>query len=311
VLGLRTRFACERGQMFALTAVVAVAIVAMGAFVLDVGAWFRGHRATQAAADAAALAGAQALPGDTAGARALALDYAGKNGGGVEISDIQFASNTFANDTITVTARRSGASFLAKVLGLGRVDLVAHAQARAFNMGEALYAAPFAVERDHPYLSQCGGPCYGSSYPTTLDIYKTGPGNFKLVDLDGSDGNTGTSTLASWVERGYDQYMDLGWYHGDDGTKFNSGQMRQALDGRRGSDLLLPVYDQAQGQGQGFIYRVVGWAVFHMTDYSMKGSCNKESFCTISGYFVTTVWNGIGTPSADNYFGARVVKLVG
>lgn len=307
----RGRLGSERGQLFALTAVVAVAIVAMGAFVLDVGAWFRGHRATQAVADAAALAGAQALPGDTSAATQLALEYAGKNGGGVQIEDVQFSSNTFPDDTISVTARRSEGSFLAKVLGVGSVNLVARAQARAFNMGEALYAAPLAVERDHPYLNDCGGPCYGSSYTTTLDIYITGPGNFKLVDLDDDGGASGTDELASWIESGFGEYMDTGWYNGEPGAKFNSGQVRQALDDRLGSDLLFPVYDQAQGQGQGFTYRVVGWAVFHMTDYRAKGSCNKAGWCTVTGYFVSVVWNGIGTPSAENYFGARVVKLVG
>ena len=48
-----------------MLAVSVVALIACGAFVMDVGAWMQGHRATQAVADASALAGAQALPLDT------------------------------------------------------------------------------------------------------------------------------------------------------------------------------------------------------------------------------------------------------
>jgi hypothetical protein len=290
--------------MFALTAVVAVAIVAMGAFVLDVGSWFRGHRATQAAADAAALAGAQALPGDTAGARALALDYAGKNGGGVEISDIQFASNTFANDTMTVTARRSGASFLAKVLGLGRVDLVAHAQARAFNISNPYYAAPFGISKDEPFLSGPGCPCFNQ--PVSWKLNRIGPGGFGVINLDGSRGGTGPGTLASWIQNGLDGPMSTGWYYSDPGAKFNSSQVQNAMSSRVGTTLLFPVYDATQGNGANLQYRVVGWATIHMTGWSARGTN-----ATIEGYLEHLTWKGTALASGSNYFGAVVVKLVG
>ena len=77
---LRTRG--ERGQMLAIVAVSIVALCACGAFVMDVGAGFRAHRATQSVADAAALAGAQELPLDVSGAQALAQEYGDKNGAG-------------------------------------------------------------------------------------------------------------------------------------------------------------------------------------------------------------------------------------
>src|SRR5262249_61968483 len=51
----------ERGQVVVLTAVMLMALLGLGAMVLDVGAWFRTKRQVQATADAAALAGAQEL----------------------------------------------------------------------------------------------------------------------------------------------------------------------------------------------------------------------------------------------------------
>ena len=304
MLGLRTRLACERGQTLALTAVVAVSVIAMGAFVLDVGSWFRGHRATQAVADAAALAGAQALPGDTASATTVALDYSTRNGGGVQVSDIRFSSNTFTNDTIAVTARRTAASFLARVLGLGDVDLTATAQARAYNIAQPYYAAPFGISKNEPFLSGPGCPCYGQTVSWRLN--KIGPGGFGVINIDGSRGGTGPGTLASWIQDGLGGLMSTGWYYSDPGAKFNSSQVRNAMNARVGTTLLFPVYDATQGNGANLQYRVVGWATIHMTGWSAQGSS-----ATITGYLKHLAWQGIPTTSGSNYFGAVVVKLTG
>ncbi len=55
----------DRGQAAVLTVIFLVALLGAVAMVLDVGSWFRAQRATQSAADAAALAAAQALPEST------------------------------------------------------------------------------------------------------------------------------------------------------------------------------------------------------------------------------------------------------
>jgi hypothetical protein len=100
--------------------------------------------------------------------------------------------------------------------------------------------------------------------------------------------------------------MNVGWYWGDPGAKFNSSEVKDALDARIGSDILLPVYDQVQGQGSSFQYNVVGWAGFRLTDYKFQGNGGE-----ISGYFVSVAWEGTPTEDTENYFGAKVVKLVG
>ena len=72
----------QRGQATVLTLVFITALIGMAALVLDVGSWFRAQRATQAAADASALAAAQALPDEPGTAAALAGSYVDKNGAG-------------------------------------------------------------------------------------------------------------------------------------------------------------------------------------------------------------------------------------
>ncbi len=232
--------------MLALLTVSVVALIACGAFVMDVGAWIQGHRATQAVADASALAGAQALPLDTGTATSIALDYSTKNGGGVAGGDIQFASNTFPSDTIRVTARRTGAGFLSRVLGITTVNLTADAEARAYNLSEATYAAPFGIDKSESFLSGSGCPCY--NVQTSFDLNKVGPGGFEILNIDGSQGGTGSETLADWILGGLNQSMPLGWYYSDPGAKFNSSDVESAMDSRVGSVLLFPVYDAIQEQ---------------------------------------------------------------
>ena len=56
------RIRSTQGQATVLTVVFLVVLLGMAALVLDVGSWYRAKRAAQSTADAAALAGAQALP---------------------------------------------------------------------------------------------------------------------------------------------------------------------------------------------------------------------------------------------------------
>ncbi|MER3411673.1 MAG: hypothetical protein C4305_04730 [Thermoleophilia bacterium] len=299
----------QSGQILAFVAVTAVAAVAMAAFVLDVGSWFRAHRATQAVADAAALAGAQALPGDTSQARAIALDYAAKNGGGVQAEDVQFSSSTFANDTIAVRARRTSPGYLSRIVGVASVSVSAQAQARAYNIAQAQYVAPFAVNRRHPYIEGSSGcPCFGPGNPTTIVLDTGNPslGAFKVMNVDGSSGGIGQQTLADWITRGYQGFMGLGWYYSDPGAKFNPSRVGQALSQRVGSDLLFPVYDQTRRQGASYQYRVVGWIGFHLTGYTAQGANGS-----LTGYFTRVVWQGIESSAKEPFFGATVVKLVG
>ena len=53
---------------------------------------------------------------------------------------------------------------------------------------------------------------------------------------------------------------------------------------------------------------MIGWAVFHVTDYEIQGSKNSTA---IHGWFVDMIWEGVGSESAgDPDFGARALTLV-
>jgi hypothetical protein len=301
----------ERGQSVVLTLFFLTVLIGMAAAVLDVGAWYRADRKLQANADAAALAAAQELPESPSVATSTALAYADENDGGLTADNIKFSGKHVANDTIEVTTERTAPGFFAKLFGFGSAKVKARAVARAGTLGRAKWAAPIAVDWEHPKL-QCGSRCWGTKDRrgdlTTIDFFKTGPGAFRLINIDGSHGGTGPSTLGEWMENGLDAWMDKDrWYYSDPGMKPNSSHVKHALDIRDESELLFPVYNATRAQGAGFEYYVIGWAVFHVTDYDIHGS--KDS--RIHGYFVDMVWAGIqGSTGGSPHFGARAVQLV-
>jgi hypothetical protein len=99
-----------------------VAFVGFVALTIDVGLIFEGRRGEQNAADAAALAGASALPGDPAMAKQLARDWAQRNG--------------YATGEVTVTTPYQGDS--------GKIEVVINKPTDAI-FGRVLGQTSYAV----------------------------------------------------------------------------------------------------------------------------------------------------------------------
>src|SRR4051812_32282244 len=307
---MRTRN--DNGQATVLTVVFLTVLLGMAALVLDIGTWSRADRATQSTADAAALAGAQVLPYDPANASSLALQYAGKNGGGLSSSQIHITKSLNDNDTIQVHVSKGANGVFTKLFGVNTVTVGSNATARASLMQSAQYVAPIGVNLKHPKLKGTTGcPCFGVGNSTTIPLGKNGaPGSFDLLNIDGSKGGTGGQTLADWIVHGYSGYLPIGSYLSDTGAKWNDSLVQNALESRMKTDpvLLFPVYDTLSGSGANAIYHVVGWVSFHMTGHDAHGSTGS-----INGYFEKVIWDGIESTASDGSnpdLGARTVKLI-
>lgn len=295
----------ERGQVIVLTVLLMASLLGAGALVLDAGAWFRSSRVAQQTADAAALAGSQALPEDTAAAKNLALQYATSNGGGVAAADVTFETTYRANDTIDVNAHRTEQGFLSPLFGINSVNLNVIAKAVATTLSQAKFVAPFVVDHDHPMLKFSNGcPCFQQQ--TTLSFTNVGPGAFGVLNLANTKGGTSPGALESWITSGYPDYLGLGWYYDDPGAKFDSSQIKNALDGRIGSELLFPVHDGIQGNGANFQFHIIGWVGFHLTGYNAQGSAAQ-----LFGWFTQIIWEGLpDTSSNQPDWGAHTISLV-
>jgi Flp pilus assembly protein TadG len=297
------------GQAVVLMAVVLAVLLGAAGLVLDVGSWYRADRATQATADASALAGAQGLIDGTPDAQALAEEYADKNGGG-DIT-ISFGHKVTDNDLITVTVARTEPAFFTKLFGIDTVRVNSKATARAGIPSRARYVAPITVNEQHPML-QCG--CFDDPTQVTLiNLHSSGGGDaagaFGLLNLDSQQdgGNIGSDTLSDWIRDGYQDDLPLGTYDSAPSANFNSGNIKDALDERIGTELLFPVYrEPIVGSGSGATYNIIGWVGFVPTSYSLGGSSG-----TIRGYFTQVIWQGLADDSGSvPDFGVRVIQLV-
>ena len=301
----------DSGQATVLTVLFLTVLLGMAALVLDVGSWFRADRKLQATADAAALAGAQALPEDPAQAGALALEYAGKNGGGVSAGGITFSSKRMANDTIKVAAEKPAPGIFAKLFGVDSVQVHATAAARAGNVSSARYVAPIVVNIKHPMLKCTPPPCTDPTEIELMNLHKPGGGDgagaFGLINLDRRiTGNPGSPIVGGWMADGFDRYMDLGTYNSVPSTMFNSSHFRDAMSLRLGDVVLFPIYRTLKESGSNAEYDVVGWVGFRISKYVGGGSEGK-----VYGSFTRVIWEGIQSQSPSQPdFGVRAIELV-
>ena len=296
------------GQAYVITILFLAVLLAMAAAVLDIGSWYRADRSLQATVDAAALAGAQALPDSTSSASTLAGQYAAKNGGGT--MNVTFKTAVFPNDTIVVSGSRPAPGFFSKMLGVKSVTVHATASARAGYPTQAKWVVPIVVDEAHPKLQCNPNPCSGET-ELVYQHFKAngspnGSGNFGFINLTG--GSSGTSDLGDLIENGWDQYMDLGDYDAVTGNMFSSSHIGDVLDARIGDVLLFPIYRKLTGTGTGAKYQIVGWAGFRLSGLDLHGS-NE----ILLGEFVSVTWDGIQAEKASDAppdFGVTNVSLV-
>ena len=304
----------ERGQVVVLTVVAMVVILGMAAMAIDVGSWYQSQRHEQAVVDAAALAGAQALPDDPAQAVSLAVNYAGKNGVTLTPSEVNISSAVGANDTIRVAAARPAPTFFAKIFGLNSVQVGASAAARTGLPAAARYVAPIVVPITNPMLQCTPPPCSGATSIDLLDLHNPGSGNaagsFALLDLIQNDGGSvGSSILAGWMAYGNDEEMPLGTYEAVPSNKYNSSDFQQALENRVGTEVLFPVYQPPiVFSGSNAEFNIIGWVGFHIDSETTHGSGG-----TLVGHFTTYLAQGLQAVSpgtGGTNLGVKVVQLV-
>lgn len=309
---VRGRLGGEQGQAIVFSVIAMLVLLGMAAFVIDVGSWFRAKRQDQAVVDAAALAGAQALPDDPAQAVSLALDYANKNGLTLNASEVSVSTGIVANDTITVSVDRPAPTFFAHVFGLNVVTVGAHAAARSDVPGSARWVAPVVVPISNPALSCTPPPCADTTQITLQDLHGPGSGNasgsFALLDLNQSEtGTASAGTLADWMANGDPNDLPLGTYYAAASTNFNSGGFQAALLSRVGTDVLFPVYQPpVLNGGSNGEFNIIGWVGFHIDSETAQGSSG-----TLVGYFTRYIAQGIeATVPTGNDFGVRSIQLI-
>jgi Flp pilus assembly protein TadG len=123
----------QTGQIFALAAISMTAIIAIAAFVIDVGSWYQVSRQAQAAADAGATAAANDLPGNPAQASTDATTYVNKNISGATTTTVTPYNGDSSKVKVTVSI--NAPTFFAKIFGINSVPVTASSAAKRVNGG--------------------------------------------------------------------------------------------------------------------------------------------------------------------------------
>lgn len=316
---LRKPFGDDRGVVAVLVAILMVPLLGFVAISVDVAATHAERQQLQNGADAAAMAIAQdcarqdcGTPRDTA--QAFALDNSNDGEAVADVSPIPIPSAGRVN----VTNSGIREHWFAPVLGVNTTDILTTARAG--------WGAPIGGTANLPLVFswcefevQTGGGVPSSTKEHTIELPKkseTGcngpsgnpvPGGFGWVDrdVDDDDGQLVCNVTSRIGER----------LSSDPGK--NVPCTASELAGLQGATVLLPIFDEAGGQGTNAWYEVYGYAAFKITgyffgqQYQWNAPCSQPDHC-IRGYFTRYIDTSSDleySPTAPN-LGAMVVGLL-
>jgi len=292
-------------------------LVAAG-LVIDVGHWFQQRSQLQASADAAALAGASALPqGWSQATGAAAAQYA-KNGLGSDTVSYSVTNDLANGDSVNVTATRKVPSFFVELVGFKSVNITVSSRAtiQSFKtIGPKSNVMPWGVMKNNFQP--------GAGYTIYTDNSSSNNGALSLPYQNGQNCPTPSganpyrdeiSGALSSCAVSVNEMLDV--KPGD-----NSGPTRQGLDSRitnwqtlnqivsidaQGNATLLepdspqlviiPIVEDPNGgtnwlNGSGQV-RVVGFAYFVITNEKVTGTPAPgytNNGKTVNGVFVKVV----------------------
>ena len=124
----------RKGQALVIVAFGIIALLGAAGLAVDVGSWYLTGQKLQNAADAAALAGATALPGSTSNATSTAVAVAAKNGVTITASDVSFSQSNYI---ITVNVPGTAPTYFTRVFGMNGVSETRTASATPLNQQAA------------------------------------------------------------------------------------------------------------------------------------------------------------------------------
>lgn len=296
----------EKGYALVLITLCMTVIMAVTALVVDVGLMFTNKIMVANAADAAALAGVQALPADAVQAEALAREYAARNR--VEDLDVSFDAD---NRAIEVIAQKTIDLFFARTLGFVHSTASARAKAAVEPCSGVTGVVPLGVPDQEfvfgePYVLKYAG---GDTLPD--EDYHSGW--LGILALQGP----GAKLYLDDLMHGFDQQLELedivniqtGNISGNTytGIQYRIDQCDhipycspEHYDPGCARVLLVPVIEPYADKQ----VRVIGFSAFLVDAVEGMGSENY-----ITGHFIEHTISGLSDPSGpDN--GIYVPRLV-
>lgn len=301
----------QRGVVALLFGVIIAVFLGFAVISLDAGTLYAARQRLVDAADAAALAGAQLLPDNAAGAAMVAEDYARRNGRPDDQISVEVSPG---QDMITVAITRKVKLHFAILFGARASEIQARAIAIVGDLTTMRGVAPIGVER--------GNFVFGEVYALKLgprdNLPKGYHGNFHALALGGK----GASIYRENLKSGFQEVLHVG-----DVVETEPGNMAgPTLEGIRarleeaGDEtwdnysyqsrrrIYVPVIDSFEVNGRSQV-KIVGFAAFFLEEIPEEDGNGQD--VVVKGRFIREYQDGEATSlTMGRNFGLRAVRLV-
>ena len=299
-----------------LAAVALPALLGFGALAIDMGMLYKTKGELSAAADAAALAGAQELPKKPDQAQAMAVDYAKKNGKATDQINVTLAAD---NRSIEVEIKRTVPLYLAKVFAQSNSLVTEKSKAKVSVAASVPWIVPFVIPKtqvfDHVNTFTMRIPDPNKPY-----------GQYEFDYMNVGIENTDFATYIKYLKYGYQKTFKVGdsvkYLGPSSGGKesvdaFFDRTVRDAntdytkAEGGQPRVMLIPVVEAMLPRNtvSGTPMKIIGFVGFFL-ETVYKGSYGKTYYA--KGKFIKDLNVGSGQTSNDATidFGVRTIQLV-
>lgn len=204
----------ENGAAAVVVTLAFISLLLMSALVLDYGLVYIQAGKMQSTADSAALAAVFALPCSTSDtdtqelSKALAIEYAGKNGKIITNDDITFEANS--NNVyiaVRVNIDQSVDMMLTPLAGILKTDLTRSAVARVSSVTAVTGAAPLSVTKSVYEYAKANNML--EHLTLKFDGGEGVAGSYGAIDLDAQVGG-GANDYANWLSMGFPGTLSVG-----------------------------------------------------------------------------------------------------
>ena len=299
-----------------LAAVALPALLGFGALAIDMGMLYKTKGELSAAADAAALAGAQELPKKPDQAQTMAVDYAKKNGKATDQINVTLAAD---NRSIEVEIKRTVPLYLANVFAKSNSLVAEKSKAKVSVAASVPWIVPFVIPKtqvfDHVNTFTMRIPDPNKPY-----------GQYEFDYMNVGIENTDFATYIKYLKYGYQKTFKVGdsvkYLGPSSGGKesvdaFFDRTVRDAntdytkAEGGQPRVMLIPVVEAMLPRNtvSGTPMKIIGFVGFFL-ETVYKGSYGKTYYA--KGKFIKDLNVGSGQTSNDATidFGVRTIQLV-
>ena len=312
-----TKLLCnQRGAVLLLAAFVLPALLGFGALAIDIGMLYKTKTELSAAADAAALAGAQELPKKPDQAEVMAKEYASRNGKPADQVTVTIAAD---NRSIEVDIKRIVPLYLVRVFVKSSSLVAEKSKAQVSVAASVPWIVPFVIPKtqvfDHVNTFTMRIPDANKPY-----------GQYEVDYMNVGIENTDFATYIKYLKQGYQKTFKVGesvkYLGPSSGGKesvdaFFDRTVRDAntdytkAEGGQPRVMLIPVVEAMLPRNtvSGTPMKIIGFVGFFL-EKVYKGSYGKTYYA--KGKFIKDLNVGSGQTSSDATidFGVRTIQLV-